>query len=197
MLRNLIALTLFFTTTIPSVAAGSFSEWKIDTENSKLFYISTKREHVAERHALMGISGKITDEGALEVKLDMNSIDSGITVRDNRIKENVFDVERFPEAGFSSELDMSEFQELAVGESTVGYVDGELTLVGIQGFLDFDVLVTRIAENRVSVTSFGPIVLNSGDFELMSGIDKLRDLADLPSISYAVPVTFHLSFVSN
>lgn len=42
------------------------------------------------------------------------------------------------------------------------------------------------------VTSAQPVIINATDYGLTDGINKLRDLAGLPSISYAVPVTFTL-----
>jgi len=41
-----------------------------------------------------------------------------------------------------------------------------------------------------------PILLSADSFNLVSGIEILRDLANLSSISHAVPVNFTLFFVT-
>ncbi|WP_308873603.1 hypothetical protein [Thiothrix subterranea] len=47
----------------------------------------------------------------------------------------------------------------------------------------------------MQVTTVAPIVLNAADFDLAAGVTALREIAELPSISNAVPVTFFLNFV--
>ena len=55
-------------------------------------------------------------------------------------------------------------------------------------------LVVPIDDNTVSVTTVAPIVVNANALELVTGIEALREVAGLPSISYSVPVTFSLTF---
>jgi hypothetical protein len=55
-------------------------------------------------------------------------------------------------------------------------------------------LVVPIDANTVSVTTVQPIVVNANALDLMAGIERLREVAGLPSIGYSVPVTFSLTF---
>ena len=57
-----------------------------------------------------------------------------------------------------------------------------------------DVLVVPVDGNTVNVTTVAPIVVNANGLELVAGIEALREVAGLPSISYSVPVTFSLTF---
>jgi hypothetical protein len=43
------------------------------------------------------------------------------------------------------------------------------------------------------VVSAHPVILNADNYKLAKGIEKLRELASLPSISHAVPVSFYLT----
>lgn len=43
------------------------------------------------------------------------------------------------------------------------------------------------------MNSFQPIIVNANEFDLVAGIDKLREIAGLSSISQAVPVSFVLT----
>jgi len=47
----------------------------------------------------------------------------------------------------------------------------------------------------VLVVSRTPVVVNAASLRLVDGIEKLRELASLPSISKAVTVSFALTFV--
>jgi hypothetical protein len=60
-----------------------------------------------------------------------------------------------------------------------------------------ELLVTRIAQDRVLVTPMKPIIVNAGTLNLAEGVEALREIAGLPSISKAVPVTFVLQFVAS
>ena len=57
-----------------------------------------------------------------------------------------------------------------------------------------DLEVTRIANDKVVVATTEPIILDANSFDLGDGLAQLRELASLPSISTAVPVTFSFSF---
>jgi hypothetical protein len=55
-------------------------------------------------------------------------------------------------------------------------------------------LITRTSESGLLVVSKQPVVISAAQFGLAEGVDSLREIAGLPSISVAVPVSFVLSF---
>jgi len=56
-----------------------------------------------------------------------------------------------------------------------------------------DVMITRLDEALVA-TTLKPIVVTAVDFGLQAGVEALREVAGLPSISRAVPVSFTVLF---
>jgi len=48
--------------------------------------------------------------------------------------------------------------------------------------------------NQVMITSIKPVIINAEDYKLSEGVEMLRSVAKLSSISMAVPVTFSLVF---
>ena len=54
--------------------------------------------------------------------------------------------------------------------------------------------VTRLSHQSFLVQSSEPLLLNAGSLGLSDGIESLRVIAGLPSISKSVPVTFSLIF---
>ncbi len=58
-------------------------------------------------------------------------------------------------------------------------------------------LVTKLSAGRFVVASLRPVIVNAAAFELAAGIEKLREVAGLPSIGGSVPVSFVLTFARN
>ena len=54
--------------------------------------------------------------------------------------------------------------------------------------------VTRLNDQSFSVSSLEPLLLNADRLGLSNGVEALRAIAGLPSISKSVPVTFSLIF---
>jgi len=83
---------------------------------------------------------------------------------------------------------------VAVGERVVKTVELSLNLHGQLKTLQAIVQIVGLSNGALGVSSVKPILLNAADFELGAGIEKLMDVAKLPSISTAVPVSFNLVF---
>jgi len=77
----------------------------------------------------------------------------------------------------------------------VADIDGKISLHGKQQTKTFSVILTKVSDNKLMVSSFQPIIVNANEFDLVAGVDKLRDIAGLSSISQAVPVSFVLTLI--
>jgi hypothetical protein len=73
-------------------------------------------------------------------------------------------------------------------------VEATLDLFGTQATINTEVQISRLSSSRILVQNTQPILLNATDFGLEAGVETLRSLANLTSISYAVPVNFNLVF---
>ncbi|MCS5567508.1 MAG: hypothetical protein NZ743_05710, partial [Pseudomonadales bacterium] len=73
---------------------------------------------------------------------------------------------------------------------------GELAMMSQRIPVRADALVVRLTPRRVLVVSRTPVVVNAASLSLVGGIEKLRELASLPSISKAVSISFALLFVA-
>ncbi len=69
-----------------------------------------------------------------------------------------------------------------------------LDLNGQQVVLTADVAVSHASNETYIVSSRKPIILNAASVDLVDGIEALREVAGLSTISKAVPVSFVLSF---
>lgn len=176
------------------LVSSAFAAWELDNDNSRINFISIKKGNIPELGRFTHLEGTIADNGATTLKINLASVDTKIQIRDERMREFLFETAQFAQATFSAQLDLSLLNALPVGGQGVQIIGGKLDLHGISKEIKADVILTRLSPTKFMVSTFAPILLNAEDFQLSAGIEKLRELASLPSISSAVPVTFHLNF---
>ncbi|MDT8371482.1 MAG: YceI family protein [Gammaproteobacteria bacterium] len=177
-----------------SINTAFATQWQLDNDNSQLNFISTKKTHVSEIHQFKRLDGTIDDSGNVIITIDLASIDTKIAIRDERMTTFLFDVASYPTAVLKATIDPETIDAIAEGASSELTVDATLELHGQSVPLTLDVVVTRLVGAKLSVVSVKPVLLNVADFSLVAGVEKLRELANLPSISHTVPVSFYLNF---
>jgi len=110
------------------------------------------------------------------------------------MREIFFEVAGNPKAVVTAKLDPAAFAGLAVGQSITRPLKATVTLKGVESPVETEVLVTRVSEGRVTVAPTAPVIISTDMFALTDELGELRALAQLPSITPAVPVTFTLAF---
>ncbi|MBD2842962.1 YceI family protein [Erythrobacter rubeus] len=169
-------------------------EWTVDSSASNLSYVSVKSGEVLEVNEFTQLSGNVTPEGTATVEIDLSSVSTGVDIRDERMREVFFNVAQNPKATVTAQIDPAAFESLAVGESTVQPLSATLSLAGIERDIDTELRVTRAGADRVIATTTDPVIVYADAFGLGTGIDQLRELAGLDTITPAVPVTFSIAF---
>jgi len=109
----------------------------------------------------------------------------------------LFQTNLFPTATLSTNIDMDALAALAPGDSMDMTANLTLDLHGQQISLAAEMIVARLGDHRLMVSSRKPLIVNAASVDLVKGIEALREIANLPSISKAVPVSFVLSFVED
>jgi polyisoprenoid-binding protein YceI len=170
------------------------AEWKLDNSDSTLNFISTKKTHVSEIHQFKELTGSVKADGQVTVSIDLASVDTSIEVRNERMKLYLFDTANFTSANLTTKVDPTLFDTLPVGDTSALTLDSVLDLHGKAMPLTLDVIVTRLSSDKLSVVSLRPVLVKASEFDLVAGIDKLQELAGLPSIGHTVPVSFYLNF---
>ena len=187
--KRMVAL-LVATATFPLHA----SAWTVDSSSSSLSFVTVKAGDVGEVHTFGSVSGSVSAQGNADVTIDLASVDTLIPIRDERMREFLFDVASFPTATVNAAIDLGALQNAAVGEVRRLAMKGELALAGAKVGLDFDVSVARLTADRGLVATRKPVIVNAATVDLVEGVERLREIAKLPSISKAVPVSFVLGF---
>lgn len=186
---------MFFLRIITLLAAASLcfaqaahADWQL-TQPSEVTLVSTKNSDVAETFRFSRIAGSIDASGNAKVQLDLTSIDSAIEIRDERMRDILFQTNKFPQAILSAKIDLQALQ------ATQRYsLQLNLDLHGKQQAVEVPVLIITDKNGNLVVTSLQPILIHADEFELSQGIQKLREIAKLDRISNAVPVSFTLTF---
>ena len=176
----------------PCIAA-----WSLDNDASQVSFVSVKAGDAAEVHRFTEISGELTAEGSASVTIQLASVDTLIPLRDERMREMLFQTNLFPTASLSTNIDMDALAALAPGDSMDMTANLTLDLHGQQISLVTEMIVARLGDHRLMVSSRKPLIVNAASVDLVKGIEALREIANLPSISKAVSVSFVLSFVED
>ena len=188
MLKSTFALFLL------ACSGFSYAHWNINPQLSQVNFVTIKADHVGEIHSFKSLQGSLSDAGALSVSIDLASVDTLIPIRDERMQKILFQTDLFPTATFTAQLDPALLETLSVGNSQMISVSGTLTIREQAQSVVFKTLATRVQERAVLVTTTEPVLLNAGAFDLVNGVNQLKEIAGLPSISHAVPLTFTLTF---
>ncbi|NOQ93574.1 MAG: YceI family protein [Methylophaga sp.] len=186
-------VAVILSTLIVSTINVYAAEWVVDADKSQLNFISIKKGTIAEIHQFDQFQGQLNSQGQFELKIDLTSVDTNIAVRDERMKKHFFNVDSFATATLTSNIDLSLLDAIAQGSSAPLVIDANLELHGEIKPVQLNVIITRLVGAKLSVVNTQPVIINVADFALVSGVNKLMELAKLPSISHAVPVSFYLT----
>lgn len=193
MIKYLAALRLCLAAALVMVAAPSLAAWQLDGARSSVQFLSVKNSSIAELHQFRAISGSIADDGLARIVVDLDSVETLIPIRNQRMRELFFETVRFPASTLSAMVPEG-LLDVAVGESVTSELRISIDLHGITRPHTAQVLVTRLADGALQVVISEPIILNAADFGLDGGVEMLRQVAGLKSISTAVPVSGQLVF---
>lgn len=178
-----------------TLAAGpSLAAWTLDNDASQVSFVSVKAGDAGEVHRFKQLSGSLSDDGDASVIIQLASVDTLIPLRDDRMREMLFQTALFPTASLHANIDMDVLNEIEPGDSIDMTVNIKLDLRDQQVDLPADMIVAKLGDHKLMVSSRKPVIVNAASVDLVEGIEALRQIANLPSISKAVPVSFVLTF---
>lgn len=185
--QSAIVISLLATTPL-------LADWTLQNERSNLSYISTKvmgdgKASAAETNYFKGLSGSVSSDGTASINIDLNSVETNVDIRNDRMKKHVFEIEKFAQATATAKVPE------AVLASGTHYIDleFELDLHGVKKTITTPVVVNS-TETSVIVTTQQAVILSASDFELEGGLQMLTKLAKLFYVPGNVPVSFSLDF---
>lgn len=175
-------------------ACSSWAQWQLDGAESAVNFVSIKNASVAENHSFGSLHGSISAAGAVEMRIDLDSVATGIEIRDQRMREVLFETVTFPTVTVTSEVSPDILDAVMGGGAVTTELPVKLTLHGVEKTLLISVRAVGQAGGNLHVFTPQPVLLNAADFGLAAGIVALQEIAGLSSISTAVPVSLNLVF---
>lgn len=181
-----------------SVASSSSSvavaPWALNTTDSYLNFATTKNTHNLEMHSFATLSGEISSAGVATLSIDLNSVNTGVALRDQRMRDLLFETATYPTSTVTVAVPATLISGLAVGQTAETDISASLNLHGVTGAITTKVSVQKLSSSRVLVQSLAPVLVKAGDYSLTNGVEALRAAVGIASISVAVPVDFALVF---
>ena len=151
--------SLFTGLALSLISNTAFAQsWDLDPAASRLAFGSIKKNTVGEVHTFERISGTVSDSGAVEISIDLTSVQTFIDIRNERMREFVFGGK--DTASLKAQIDVAGLKSLPIGGSGVFDTEVTLSLLGNDVALDAELFVLRLAEDRVMVSTDGMVFLN-------------------------------------
>ena len=176
------------------LSQATVADWTLNNAHSSLNFISTKNSTVTEVHHFKSLQGGLTDTGVATLSVDLNSVETNVPIRNQRMNEFLFNTVKFPTANVKLTIDSAKISNLVAGDSTTISSEAVVNLHGISQQITTTLKVVALKSGGLQVSSLQPIILNPAKFDLLVGIQKLQALAKLTSITSTVPVSFNFVF---
>ena len=181
---------------LAAIAVPAQAAWYLDNESSRLSFVTTKNTDLSEVHRFLVLHGKVDDKGAAQLEVELESINSGIPLRDERMRNDLFQIKTYPDALINAQINLQPINDLATGAQLELRLPLSVTLHGKTQTYNAELLATRLDDRRFQVVTLEPLVLHAKDFDLLTGVETLRKAAGLDAISLSVPVGAVLIFTA-
>jgi len=175
-------------------AIPTMAQWELDTNHSALNFVSIKNNSIAETHVFNSMVGFVGKDGRVQLAIDLDSVETLIPIRNERMRELLFQTALFPTANITAQVAPEVLAAIAEGGFVTTDIAVTLSLHGMERELSVPVMVKGEEGGLMRVFTPRPVIVTAADFGLEDGVTALREIAGLNSISTAVPVTLHLVF---
>jgi polyisoprenoid-binding protein YceI len=178
-----------------SLMAGTAqADWQLQPADSSLTFTSTKNAQITETHSFTSLTGAVDSHGVAQISIALASVETQVPIRNERVQVMLFEAQTYPTADITANLTLDPMLTLAVGQSMTQAITLTINLHGISQTRATVLNVERQASTVFVVTNIEPLLINVADFELADGVQALREIAGLKSITPIVPVSFSLNF---
>lgn len=187
-IKLILVFALFFSTYAQAV------QWHLVEKESSLDFVSVKNGTIVESHTFGSMSGTIESNGATSFVVMLNSVETNINIRNTRMKELLFATKRFPQALFTTIIDSITIAKVKAKKAGQVSISGVFSLHGVSAKLSADLQFKPLSSDRVLIYNQKPLIIQAEEFGLTDGIERLRKIAGLKSITSTVPVNLKLVF---
>lgn len=174
--------------------SGFDHPWRLDPAGTTLNFTSIKKGTIVETSKFATLDGTIDTDGNAKIQIVLESIDTGIDLRNVRMRFLFFETYKFPVATISAKIDQAALKDLATKRRIKLDVDYTMSLHGAEKTYKSPVVVTLIDDDTVSVASASPIIIPVADFGLGDNVTKLEQAVGNITITPTTAATFDFVF---
>ena len=92
----------------------ALADWQVGP-GSQVRFVSIKNNTIGEVSHFETLAGSVTDAGEVEVRVALDSVETNIGIRNERMKKMLFEVGLYPEAVITAQLDAEAVAALSAG----------------------------------------------------------------------------------
>lgn len=170
-----------------------------ESDSNQISFLSIKvtqqKNSITEQSAFTDSKAMLDKDGNFTLTIDLNSVKTNIEIRDQRLKDWVFETAQFGTATVRGKVDADAVNKLAVGEVLKLDQALELDIHGQTVNLQAELNVQRVADDKIMVSTLTPVVLDTKAMKMEKGVMQLVEVMALSSIVEQVPVSFAGEFM--
>ncbi|MEP5215408.1 OmpA family protein [Sulfitobacter pontiacus] len=189
----LLLISLLFLQTPVEARSAFEGGWTLQPGASSLHFTSVKKGSVAETSHFDTVEGQIDPTGLVHLKVKLESVDTGIDIRNVRMRFLFFETFTHPFAEIVAQIRDEDIAGLSVGQSRALVLPLLLTLHGVTAEVDAHVRVSLLSDRDVSIHTTQPLFIPVDSFDLLTGLRKLEEAAEAKIIPLGM-VSTHLHF---
>ena len=191
-MKNLKRLLIIYSLILLCLPAHA-ADWQLNRELSAISYLSSKQATadtplMFESNLFREFSGTI-DGSQVELVVELDSLDTKVPIRDERVAEHVFLSKQYPQATVSATVDGIE--QLSYERKQIS---ATLTMRGQSRNLQAEVIIERSDPQTLRMQTTTPVLVNANAYGMLEGFTILKQLVGLMQIPMTIPVSFHLVF---
>lgn len=194
--RIIACLALGLMAGLQSAGAQGFlnEDWVLNPAQSNVYMQTEKLANTVEKHRFTSVEGTVTKNGDASIKIDLNTLDTGIDLRNVRMRFLLFETFKFPYAIVTAKIDKSKLTELATRTRINYSLHARVEMHGTAKEFDIPVEIARVNDTTVTVSTIKPIDIAGETFDFMRGIGKLADAMGGIRIVPSASISFDLTF---
>ncbi len=181
---------------------GLAADWVLENKQSSLNWLSNKlvqKSHKAvyEHNRFRNFSATVDAAGIIQLDVNLNSVDTKVPVRDERIRKYVFVTDKYPLAHLRGKMSLAALTALKIGETRIESPKFTLEMHGVSHEITPKISITKLANQGFAIQSIEPVLVDAAIFGMSKGFEKLRELVHLFNIPTVIPVSFRMVFVQS
>ena len=158
---------------------SALADWTLDPTRSHLNFVSIKANNVAEINTFANISGHVSDSGQVVIRLPLDSVETLIPIRNERMRQFLFETSNYQEAVLRAQFDPQVIAGLAVGALAQVTAESSLLLHGQAQPLTLALQVAKLNAETLLVVSIKPVIVDAAIFGMTARSRKVARIGGI------------------